>query len=151
MRKQYVMTTVVLAMAAVVPMLAQTPFKPYPVSPRKIVIGKDPQITLCKDGKAAFEVVKPANPAAAKEALKELLLRLEQITGRKVVPVAKASGKVPAFYLGTCPEAEKLGLNPETATLGMLQEDPYQKQIQKRHLSNAPNQFRGSPAPLPRI
>ena len=112
MRKQYAMTTLILAMA-VVPMLAQTPFKPYPVSPRKIVIGKEPQITLCKDGEAAFEVVKPANPAAAKEALKELLLRLEQITGRKVVPVAKASGKVPAFYLGTCPEAEKLGLNPE--------------------------------------
>ena len=83
-----------------------------PGSPRKIVIGKKLVITLCKDGKAEFEVVKPTNPAAHL-AMKELIERLIQITGKKVTPVAQASGKVPAFYLGTCPEAEKLGLNPK--------------------------------------
>ena len=86
--------------------------KTNPVSPRKIVIGKEPVITLCKDGKAEFEVVRPAN-AAANQAADELIERLAQITGKKVKSVAKASGKVPAFYLGTCPEAEKLGLKPE--------------------------------------
>ena len=91
-------------------------FVPNAVSPRKIVIGKKPLITLCKNGKSDFEVVKPANPAAG-PAVKELIERLAQITGKKIVPAAKASGKVPAFYLGTCPEAEKLGLNPDKLDL----------------------------------
>lgn len=86
--------------------------KLYAVSPRKIEIGSTEKIVLCKDGKAAFEVVKPANPAAS-GAAKELIQRLYQITGKKVKLTAKASGKVPAFYLGSCPEAEKLGLKPE--------------------------------------
>ncbi|MBQ7208670.1 MAG: DUF4838 domain-containing protein [Lentisphaeria bacterium] len=87
-------------------------FRPAPQHPRKIVIGGKPAITLCKDGIAEFEVVKPANPAAA-PAAKELIERLAQITGKKVEAVKTASGKVPAFYLGVCPEAEKLGLDPE--------------------------------------
>jgi len=91
---------------------AEGKFDLKPVSPRKIVIGEKPAITLCKGGKAEYEVVKPANPAAA-PAAKELIEQLAQITGKKVKPVAKASGKVPAFYLGVCPEAKALGLNPE--------------------------------------
>ena len=86
--------------------------KTEPGSPRKIVIGKEPVITLCKGGKAEFEVVRPANKAA-EPAAKELIERLAQITGKKVKPVAQASGKVPAFYLGVCPEAKALGLDPE--------------------------------------
>ena len=88
-------------------------FQPRAVSARVIKIGKTPAITLCKEGKAEFEVVKPANPAAAPAAA-ELISRLAQITGKKVAPVAEASGSVPAFYLGSCPEAAKLGLAPET-------------------------------------
>jgi len=83
----------------------------YPVSQRKSVIGDKPIITLCKDGKAEFEVVKPANPAAG-PAVSELIARLSQITGKTVKAVEKASGNVPAFYLGVCPESEKLGLDP---------------------------------------
>ena len=98
--------------AAGIVQAAEVPsFRPRAVSARVIKIGKTPAITLCKDGKAAFEVVKPANPAAA-PAARELIERLAQITGEKVNPVAKASGKVPAFYLGVCPEAEKLGIDP---------------------------------------
>jgi len=40
----------------------------------------------------------------------------------------KGLGGIYAMFRIICRE---LGLNPETATLGMLQEDPYQKQIQK--------------------
>ena len=87
-------------------------FKPYPVSPRKIEIGSKPIITLCTNGEAAFEVVKPANPAAG-SAAGELIARLAQITGKTVFMTAQATGKVPAFYLGVCPESEALGLDPE--------------------------------------
>ena len=95
---------------------APTRFTPNPVSPRKIVIGKEPVITLCKNGKAEFEVVKPTNPGAVRAA-KELIARMEQITGKKAAMVEKASGKVPVFYLGACPEAAKLGLDPEKLDL----------------------------------
>ena len=87
-------------------------FKPYAGSPRIIRIGQTPRLELCRDGKILFEVVKPADKAA-QTALLELLLRLEEMTGQKIQTVAKASGKVPAFYLGVCNEARKIGLNPE--------------------------------------
>ena len=116
MKRQIMFGIACMALSAVLTVLAaETPkpvFKTYPVSPRKIVIGDKPVITLCKDGKAEFEVVKPANPAANQVA-NELIARLAQITGKKVKPVAKASGKVPAFYLGACPEAKALGLDPK--------------------------------------
>jgi hypothetical protein len=102
----------IFALLAAASLCAEGKFDLKPVSPRKIVIGEKPAITLCKGGKAEYEVVKPANPAAA-PAAKELIERLAQITGKKVKPVAKASGKVPAFYLGVCPESKALGLNPE--------------------------------------
>ncbi|MBO4646843.1 MAG: DUF4838 domain-containing protein [Lentisphaeria bacterium] len=116
MKRQMIFGIACMALSAVLTVSAaetsKTVFKTHPVSPRKIVIGEKPVITLCKDGKVEFEVVKPANPAA-NQAANELIARLAQITGKKVKPVAKASGKVPAFYLGTCPEAKALGLDPE--------------------------------------
>ena len=101
-----------LTMAAAAGAQDPAPFKPYAVSPRVVKIGNTPQITLCRDGKATFEIVKPADPAVD-NAVNELKTRLFEITGAKAQIVAKASGKVPAFYLGRCPEAEKLGLKPE--------------------------------------
>ena len=89
------------------------PFQLKAVSPRRIVVGDKPVITLCENGKINFEVVKPANPDANK-ALSEFIDMMFQITGAKVKPVEKASGNVPAFYLGTCPEAKEIGLEPET-------------------------------------
>ena len=87
-------------------------FRPYAVSPRRIVIGKTPKLTLVKDGKINFEVVKPVNGAAGPAAA-ELTGRLSQITGQKVAVVPKASGRGPAFYLGVCPESKAAGLEPE--------------------------------------
>ena len=63
-------------------------FRPYAVSPRKIVIGKTPKLTLVKNGKICFEVVKPANYAAGPAAA-ELTGRLSQITGQKVAVVSR--------------------------------------------------------------
>ena len=86
-------------------------FSPNAISPRRIIIGNKAEITICKDGNAEFEVVAPANPAAA-PAARELIEMLGQITGKNVKTVEKASGNVPAFFLGECPEAEAIGLNP---------------------------------------
>ena len=88
-------------------------FSPTPLSPRRIIVGKTPVITLCRNGKAAFEIVRPKN-AAAMPASIELADKLHKITGLEVNLVAAASGQNPAFYLGKCPEADKLGLIPET-------------------------------------
>ncbi|MBO4512381.1 MAG: DUF4838 domain-containing protein, partial [Victivallales bacterium] len=68
-------------------------------------------ITLCENGKASFEVVRPSVSAAGKAA-DELIDKLHKITGLKVKAVAKASGNVPAFYIGVCPESKALGLDP---------------------------------------
>ena len=92
------------------------PIPTHAVSPRKIVIGNKKVIQLCKDGKASIEVVKPKS-AGAMRAAKELIRRLEQLTGNKVPMVEKASGKIPVFYLGACPEAEKSGLKTEKLDL----------------------------------
>ena len=86
-------------------------FKPYAVSKRVINIGQKPEITLLKDGKVCFEVVSPVNPAASLAA-KELVARLNEIAGTGIKTVKKASGKVPAFYLGTCPESKAAGIDP---------------------------------------
>ena len=91
---------------------ADTRFSPVPKSPRQIRVGNSPVIVLAENGKADIEVVKPKNPAA-KQAETELIARLKQITGGTVVSVDAPSGKVPVFYLGECPEAEKLGLDPK--------------------------------------
>ena len=113
--KKVFLRAVLLSLAAAAAAGAQdpTPFKPYAVSPRVIKIGNTPRITLCRDGKSNIEVVKPKDPAV-EAAVGELVSRLHEITGTKPAVVARASGKVPAFYLGQCPEAEKLGLRPET-------------------------------------
>lgn len=87
-------------------------FSPTPLSPRRIIVGKTPVITLCRNGKAAFEIVRPKNAAAMPAAI-ELADKLHKITGLEVNLVAAASGQNPAFYLGKCPEADKLGLIPE--------------------------------------
>ena len=115
MKRIFLRAALFAAAAAVLPAGAQdpTPFKPYAVSPRIIRIGKTPQITLCREGKSDIEVVKPKEPAVD-AAVKELVSRLHEITGTKPRIVPQASGKAPAFYLGRCPEAEKLGLKPET-------------------------------------
>lgn len=105
----FFLSAALISLAAAIPVPR---FKPYADSPRIINIGKQPRLTLCKDGKVSFEVVKPADKAA-ENAAEELLLRLTQITGKKIKTVAKASGKVPAFYLGVCKEAKQIGLNPE--------------------------------------
>ena len=114
MKRAFLRAALFAAAAAVLPAGAQdpTPFKPYAVSPRIIRIGNTPQITLCKGGKSDIEVVKPKEPAVD-AAVKELVSRLHEITGTKPRIVAQASGNAPAFYLGRCPEAEKLGLKPE--------------------------------------
>ena len=87
-------------------------FTPYAVSKRVINIGSKPALTLVKDGKVCFEVVRPANPVAGRAA-RELVARLSEITGKKISAVKKASGKVPAFYLGVCPESQAAGIDPE--------------------------------------
>ena len=91
---------------------AEARFSPVPGAPRQIRIGSAPVITLAENGKAEIEVVKSRNPAV-KRAETELIGRLKQITGGKIVSVGTPSGKVPVFYLGECPEAEKLGLDPK--------------------------------------
>ena len=91
---------------------APTPWlKTEPVSKRIINIGKKQEITLVKDGKVQFEVVRPSNPYA-RAAAAELTAFLSKITGQKISIVAKASGKIPAFYIGSGPEAKAAGLDP---------------------------------------
>ena len=86
-------------------------FRPYAVSKRVISIGQKNQLQLVKNGQVNFEIVQPVNPAAARAA-SELAARLSTLTGKKISPVKKASGKVPAFYLGICPESKAAGIDP---------------------------------------
>ena len=111
MKKQ---ATLFLACALAVSLSAAAELwlKTEPVSQRIINIGQKQEITLVKGGKVLFEVIRPANKNAAPAAA-ELISCLSQITGQKIKTVAKASGKVPAFYIGNCPEARAAGLDPE--------------------------------------
>ena len=86
-------------------------FSPRPESPRCIKVGTTPVIEL--SASQGFEIVIPVGAVrAVRYAAKELAQKLEHITGKKISPIHVTSGRVPAFFLGTTPEATKLGLDP---------------------------------------
>ena len=112
MKKTIILFILALTLAGTLGAAEKRLFTPYAISKRVINIGSKPALTLVKDGKVCFEVVRPANPVAGRAA-RELVARLSEITGKKISAVKKASGKVPAFYLGVCPESKAAGINPE--------------------------------------
>ena len=91
---------------------AMEAFAPKAVSPRYYKIGKKAEITLVKNGKAAFEIVAPRNAAPiARFAAQELADFMGRITGAKLKILTAPTGKVPAFIVGDTQAAKAAGID----------------------------------------
>jgi len=90
----------------------QFPEQLEPRLPRKITVGKTPELVMAKGGRANFEIVVPADAApSVKFAGKEAAALLGRSFGSELKVLEKPTGKCPAIILGSPECAAKLGID----------------------------------------